>query len=87
MTRRSFHFESTGANLSAVVKVGDHDLSNATRGVYMRADVGEITKVELDLAIIETQQVDVADADVIVSLRPGVHEALIALGWTPPVDA
>lgn len=58
------------------------DIAHGIVGLSLRMSVGEVPRVALDLDLIDVTQLGSVEAEVI--LRSGTHEALVALGWTPP---
>lgn len=62
------------------VVIGDHDISNATRGLVIRHTMGDLPTIELDLVVLNLG----TKANARIVLSPATHDALIALGWTPP---
>lgn len=52
------------------------------RGMTVTAAVGEPTRVELDLFIMETTRL--CDENPEFIMAPGTEESLLAMGWTPP---
>ena len=67
------------------VRLGDRDISNTVRGIHIDAAAGQLTEITLDLCI--TEITHVVDAEPRYHLGTDVHDALVALGWTPPADA
>ncbi|HEY9418155.1 MAG TPA: hypothetical protein VIQ30_25630 [Pseudonocardia sp.] len=60
-----------------------HDVSDATRGMVLRAAVGRPTELELDLVVIDDMRLD---GEFRVVVPESTREALVALGWTPPAE-
>jgi hypothetical protein len=60
------------------------DISHGVRSVRLSLDPGELPSVELELAVIEIDGIDVEESRLYVP--DATREALIALGWTPPED-
>lgn len=70
--------QPTGAG---TVHAGDADISDVVTGIQVTVRNGSRPTVCLDLAGVEL----LAEVDVDrVSIPRGLHEALLALGWTPP---
>ncbi|TYB69722.1 hypothetical protein FXF51_06050 [Nonomuraea sp. PA05] len=76
----------TGPVFGPTVKLGDHELSRALRGLTIRFQAGERPAVEAELLIdaIEVADLGVRDSEVVLSMPDAARDALIALGWTPP---
>ncbi|MFF4417079.1 hypothetical protein ACFYY8_31550 [Streptosporangium sp. NPDC001559] len=70
------------------VEVDGHDISTGLRNMSIEIGLDGIPRIEAEIAAsaINVVRLDAEDADVVVSLPPGAHEALIALGWTPPAS-
>lgn len=63
------------------IVIDGRDVSRACRGYTLRAEVGCLPELTLDLVVIRPGDID-GEAEVIV---PGeTATALVALGWTPP---
>lgn len=75
--------EISGTGRGRVV-LDDADVSAAVRGLTIRAEVGRIPQIELDLSVIDVTGLGVAQAEILIP--DATREALIALGWTPPAD-
>lgn len=68
---------------SGHIKLDGTDVSSGVRGFVLRSEVGELTRLELDVLVLDTQQFD---GEVSVIIPDETREALIAIGWTPPDD-
>lgn len=66
------------------IELDGTDISDAIQGTEIEARAGQLTRVTLDLGLVEVQRLDAEKADVLIS--PDAHDALVALGWSPPVD-
>lgn len=81
MTRtRSLSIKRNGAGHE--VLVDGHDLSHAIQTLSLDMRAGQMPRVDLMLNIFDVTQF--GDAEMRLAFAPGVEEALIALGWTPP---
>lgn len=54
---------------------------DGVRGLTLRAGVGQLTELELDLVI---EQIETVAGEVHTVITTGAAETLKALGWTPP---
>lgn len=63
------------------ILVNGVDIADACVGYTLRAHVGEMPHLEVDMIVLHPAEVD-GDAE--VTVPPDTVEALIALGWTPP---
>jgi hypothetical protein len=66
----------------STIEINGRDIGPAVRAVTVHAKAGHLTVVELDLLVGAATRADLAD--VLVTVPPAVHDALVALGWTPP---
>lgn len=66
------------------VVINGHDITPSIKKIRMSAAVGELTRIELGLSAAKSTVVD-GKAHVYLSAED--RKALVALGWTPPVDA
>lgn len=64
------------------VVVDGHNLAHAVGGFTLTAEAGQVAHLELILAALPVTSTGEAD----VRLHPAIHDALVALGWTPPPD-
>lgn len=80
--RGSFAIRPEG--LCARVEVNGHDVSSAVRTVDLRFEAGNVPQVDLELAVVEVQEFASEEAELLIP--SDVHDALVALGWTPPPD-
>lgn len=69
------------ANMRNRVLVGDHDLTDCVSGVILHADCRSVPQVQLNLTASDL----IVNGDMTVELDSRFAEALIALGWTPPL--
>lgn len=81
MATRTVHATLTPTG-QGTITVDGHDLSNATRGISLRSEVGQMPEILLDLVVIETTRIDAEEVE--VTIPTATAEALVALGWTPP---
>ena len=72
-----------GASGTGKVLVDGQDVSNAIRGVTIRAAVGEMTTAELD--VIAPAGITF-DGPARITITPEVRAIMLAAGWTPPTD-
>lgn len=61
----------------------DGNLLDCVRGFTLTADVDSLPRLELDLLMFEDTPLS-GEATVIVP--QSTHDALVALGWTPPAE-
>jgi hypothetical protein len=66
------------------VVVDGVDLSPGLTGINLTMGVDEIPRLTLDVQLIAVTEV--TDIESKVTIRPAAHDALVALGWTPPSD-
>lgn len=79
MSRARITIGSTGAN--GEVELDGQRISNMVRGFTLHGSVHEVTRLELDVVLLEGAEVD-AEPNVVV---PQVtHDLLVMLGWKPP---
>jgi hypothetical protein len=69
-----------------------HDFTRGVRSVAVGINPGRIgtdvdVTVELAISTIDVIHLGCPDAEVVLSMSDDVREALIALGWKPPVKA
>jgi hypothetical protein len=64
------------------ILVDGQDISSAVRGVILKSRVDELDTVLLELHVVEGTGMESGDARVMIP--PQTHDALVALGWTPP---
>lgn len=76
------HITAGAGRYGGRVAVGGTDISDAVSTVLVRLAAGDIPSAQLDLPLITAS----IDGDVHVSVIPRVHDALVALGWTPPPE-
>lgn len=73
-----------GTDGNEVIRLDDARIEHAVRGLTLYAEVGEPTRLHLDLLLRDGVHLD---GDVTVTVPSATRDALIALGWTPPPDA
>lgn len=61
-----------------------HDVSGAVRGFQITAGVGDITRLVLDLNVLDVTRLDSEQTEIMIP--DATRDALIALGWTPPAQ-
>jgi hypothetical protein len=64
------------------VELDGQRIESAIRGLTLSAHVGYLPTLEVDFAV--ASDVDV-EGEVRWYIPPSTHDALVALGWTPPV--
>lgn len=64
------------------IVVNGTDLARGCRAFTLSAEVGEVPRLELDLAVFEVAAV----GEVKTLIPDSTHETLVALGWTPPSE-
>jgi hypothetical protein len=70
---------------TAKVEIDGVDVSSATRALMFRHEVGHRPELELELGVFDVSEID--SPDVKIMITPSTHEALVALGWTPPASS
>jgi hypothetical protein len=78
---RTLVVELDGAGRGRVLVDGD-DISDAVRGVEVRAEEGGPTSATLDLTVLDATRIESARTEVVMAGR--VRDLLLAAGWTPP---
>lgn len=71
-----------GPTGKGTLHVAGHDLTNHSRGFTVQAEVGELTRITLDLVGGTHLTLDGA-----LQLDTWLTDLLLALGWTPPRGA
>lgn len=66
------------------VKVDGHEIGPAVQRFALTAHAGEVPTLEVELSHAEVTSLGAEQVEVIIT-EP-THEALIALGWTPPPE-
>ncbi|MCU1612610.1 MAG: hypothetical protein JWO98_150 [Frankiales bacterium] len=66
------------------VSIDGTDIRNALTGLTLRMGVGDIPRMTVDLLLLDVTELQDAEAQVLIP--DATVEALVALGWTPPVD-
>ncbi|WP_028192937.1 hypothetical protein [Salinispora pacifica] len=61
------------------------DVSGAVRRLTVRAEAGCLPDIELDLSIVDATRIDSDHAQMLIP--PATRDALVTLGWTPPLEA
>lgn len=64
------------------VEIDGHDISDTVRGLTLKAGVGRVPQLVLDLRIHTGE----AEAEAVVHVPADTAAALVELGWTPPDD-
>lgn len=83
MSRHQVEIGSSG--LTHSLKIDGHDISCGATGLTLDMGVaGTLPRLQVDLQLIDVSTVSSIEAEVV--LGAGAHEALVALGWTPPAD-
>ncbi|MER5420348.1 hypothetical protein [Streptosporangium roseum] len=85
MTKHNVNI-TTGHHERPRVEVDGTDISSGLRGVNIEIGLDGIPRIEAEIAVsvIDVMRLASPNAEVVLSLPPGAHEALVALGWTPP---
>ncbi|MDF6043241.1 hypothetical protein LRD69_14000 [Streptomyces sp. JH14] len=84
MSRHQVEIGSDGLKHS--LKIDGHDISQGATGLTLTMGcAGTLPQLEVDLQLIDVSTVGSIEAEVI--LGAGVHDVLVALGWTPPADS
>lgn len=73
-----------GCGITSKVEVDGHDISRAVRRVQVDLTAGHIPEVDIELAVLDVAPFEVESAQVLIS--PDVHDALVKLGWKPPLE-
>lgn len=68
--------------LRSEIVVDGTDIANSVTAITVRASVGEMPRLELELMVPEIE----VEGEVRVYMLDGTREGLLALGWTPPPD-
>lgn len=63
------------------IKLDGHDIAKGVRGFTLTAGVGEVTRLELDLALLDMSTVS---GEVKVVIPAEAWDLLERMGWTPP---
>lgn len=66
------------------VEVGGVDVTRAVQGLVLSAEDGSMPVLTLDLRLVELSQLE--SNETVVHIPTATHEALVALGWTPPEE-
>jgi hypothetical protein len=64
------------------VEVDGHDISKAVSKATLWLSGGEPPELDLELRVFESQRIEAAEAEITIPAE--THDALVALGWTPP---
>ena len=84
--QRTHKVSITGNGVTETSVVVDGvDLARGLTGLELTMGVGQIPQLTLDVQLIDTTEIQ--DIEARVYLSPASHDALVALGWTPPADA
>lgn len=70
-----------GTGRDGRIVLDGHDVSRGVRGFALRAEIGRVTELELELSAVDGATFD---GEVRLVIPEGTREALIALGWAPP---
>ncbi len=73
--------EINGTGTAGRIMLDGHDVAAGVRGFVLRSEVGRMTELELDVAVVDDSQFG---GEVRVVIPDSTREALVALGWTPP---
>ncbi|MFD5675602.1 hypothetical protein [Streptomyces sp. NPDC127040] len=84
MSRHQVEIHSAGPH-SYRVLVDGADIAKGLVGLTLRMGVDQVPSLELDLQLVDVAGLGPVEAEVV--LGEGAHEALVALGWTPPADS
>ena len=79
---RTFQIIAAVPGIKSQVRI-DGNLLDCVRGFTLSADVDTVPRLELDLLMFEDTPLS-GEAEVIVP--QSTHDALVALGWTPPTE-
>ena len=82
--RHRLQVETEGPGRARLLLDGQ-DISHGVTDLVVRLGVGEVARAELDLVLLDTTRIDSPDTEITIPIS--THEALVALGWTPPEDA
>ncbi|MFI6274296.1 hypothetical protein [Streptomyces sp. NPDC050988] len=64
------------------VEIDGHDITDTVRGLTLKAGMGRVPQLVLDLRIHTGE----AEAEAVVHVPADTAAALVELGWTPPDD-
>ena len=81
---RTHRVQISGTSFRPRVMVDGTNTASALAGLTLTMRHDHLPALELDLNLVDVTEL--ADLDAQVILGPGVAEALVALGWTPPAD-
>lgn len=81
MTRHQVEIRNTGPHTYRVL-IDGADIAKGLAGLTLRMGVDRAPMLELDLQLVDVAGLGSVEAE--VALGEGAHEALVALGWTPP---
>jgi hypothetical protein len=63
--------------------VGDTDIAGSVSAVAFTTTAQDrIIRLTLDLVLLEAE----IEGEAVVKVAPSTHQALVALGWTPPAE-
>lgn len=80
-----FKLENTGGlGLNTKVLIDGHDVSSALTGVEFTAEIGDVMRVILHLALTKFTQVESNNASLFISEQ--ARTLLEYFGWTPPPE-
>lgn len=66
------------------VLIDGTDIAKGLTGLTLRLGADQVPRLELDLQLADMTGLGPIEAE--VHLRKASHEALVALGWTPPAS-
>jgi len=81
MQHVKLNLPAVGTRDHARVDVGGYDLASITTNLSLRAGVGQVATLQVELALGKGTEVD---GEMSVVVGPQTHAALLVLGWTPP---
>lgn len=83
MSRHQVEIVSDGP-LKHRVLIDGADIAKSLAGLTVHMGAGELPRIELDVQMVDVSRLGSLEAEVV--LGAGAHDALVALGWTPPAD-
>lgn len=82
MSRHQFEIKSDGRPGCYQILIDGTDIAQGVTELDLSMRLNEVPTVTLDLKLIDVTELGSIEAEVM--LGAGVHDALVALGWTPP---
>lgn len=76
--------EVAGNGRSGRIVLDGCDVSRGVRGFRVTSQCGELTRLELDLRVLDVTRLDSEETEIVIP--DATRDALIALGWTPPAE-